>query len=149
SDTFIVRCPCAAPGGPFPPARARPPGDHDSSCQFVPPRARKRQSVPTRGRRVRAAFAVRPSGTPGFLKSNPAGGGFLCRPRAGRLGSEEDAMPLDYEALCRTWDPWSFIPADYNLGVALTRGQVERGRGDRPALLWENASGQARALSYR
>jgi acetyl-CoA synthetase len=58
-------------------------------------------------------------------------------------------VALDYEALCRTWDPWRFIPADYNLGVALTRGQVERGRGDRPALLWENASGQARALTYR
>ena len=39
-----------------------------------------------------------------------------------------------------TWDPWSVIPPLYNLGVALTRGQVDHGRGNKPALLWENAS---------
>ncbi len=58
-------------------------------------------------------------------------------------------MAPDYEELCRTWDPWAFIPAEYNLGVALTRAQVERGLGDKPALLWENASGRARTLTYR
>jgi acyl-coenzyme A synthetase/AMP-(fatty) acid ligase len=57
-------------------------------------------------------------------------------------------MGLDYDALCRTWDPWSFVPPEYNLGVALTHGQVEAGRGAKPALLWENASGQARSFTY-
>ena len=54
-------------------------------------------------------------------------------------------MVLDYEQLCRTWNPWSFIPADYNLGTALTYAQVQHGRGDKIALLWENASGQTRS----
>src|SRR5262249_18260633 len=61
---------------------------------------------------------------------------------------EDRLMPVDYEHLCRTWDPWSAIPAGYNLGVALTHGQVQKGRGDKPALLWENAAGQARTLTY-
>jgi acetyl-CoA synthetase len=56
---------------------------------------------------------------------------------------------MDYQTLCRTWNPWSFVPPRYNLGVALTRGQVEQGRGDRPALLWENAAGQTAAFTYR
>src|SRR6516162_8772453 len=58
-------------------------------------------------------------------------------------------MALDYEQLWRTWDPWSFIPPHYNLGVALSRGQVEQGRGDKPALLWENASGRTATYTYR
>ncbi|HYT94631.1 MAG TPA: acyl-CoA synthetase [Gemmataceae bacterium] len=58
-------------------------------------------------------------------------------------------MSLDYAELCRSWDPWSVIPSQYNLGVALTRGQVEQGRGDKPALLWENAAGQTRSITYR
>src|SRR5215831_6823070 len=57
-------------------------------------------------------------------------------------------MPLDYEQLCRTWNPWQAIPPAYNLGVDLTGGQVRRGRGAKPALLWENAAGQTRALTY-
>jgi acyl-coenzyme A synthetase/AMP-(fatty) acid ligase len=57
-------------------------------------------------------------------------------------------MALEDDALCRSWDPWQFVPPDYNLGVALTRGQVERGLGDKPALLWENAAGQARSFTY-
>jgi acetyl-CoA synthetase len=61
---------------------------------------------------------------------------------APRLSAEE-------EALWSTWDPWAGIPADYNLGVALTHGQVLQGRGDKPALLWENAAGASRSLSYR
>jgi acyl-coenzyme A synthetase/AMP-(fatty) acid ligase len=58
-------------------------------------------------------------------------------------------MANDDSALWSSWDPWSFIPAEYNLGVALTRGQVQQGHGARPALLWENAAGAARALTYR
>jgi acetyl-CoA synthetase len=46
------------------------------------------------------------------------------------------------------WDPWSVIPPEYNLGVALTRGQVERGNGNRAALVWENAAGDSRSLTY-
>jgi acetyl-CoA synthetase len=41
------------------------------------------------------------------------------------------------------------IPAEYNLGVHLTHGQVQAGRGDQLALLWENASGQALTFTYR
>jgi acetyl-CoA synthetase len=57
-------------------------------------------------------------------------------------------MTLDYDLLWHAWDPWRFIPAEYNLGVALTRGQVEQGHGSKPALLWENAAGDSRALTY-
>jgi acetyl-CoA synthetase len=57
-------------------------------------------------------------------------------------------MALDYEDLCRNWDPWRHIPSHHNLGVALTHGQVLHGRGDKPALLWENAAGQTLALTY-
>jgi acyl-coenzyme A synthetase/AMP-(fatty) acid ligase len=57
-------------------------------------------------------------------------------------------MSPDYAQLCRTWDPWSFIPEHYNLGVALTHGQVAQGRGDKLALLWENAAGQTRFFTY-
>jgi acetyl-CoA synthetase len=56
---------------------------------------------------------------------------------------------MDYDHLRRTWDSWSFVPSHYNLGVALTHGQVLQGRGDKPALLWENAAGKVRILSYR
>jgi len=47
------------------------------------------------------------------------------------------------------WDPWSFIPERYNLGVALTAGQVAAGHGDKVALHWENVSGSRRSLTYR
>ncbi len=57
-------------------------------------------------------------------------------------------MMLAYDQLCRTWDPWAAMPLDYNLGVALTRGQVEQGHGGKPALLWANAAGRAAALTY-
>ena len=46
------------------------------------------------------------------------------------------------------WDPWAFIPERYNLGVHLTRGQVERGLGGKTALLWENAAGQSASFTY-
>jgi acyl-coenzyme A synthetase/AMP-(fatty) acid ligase len=55
-------------------------------------------------------------------------------------------MALDYEHLCRTCDPWKGIPPAYNLGVALTHGQVVQ--GGKPAILWENAAGQERMLTY-
>jgi acyl-coenzyme A synthetase/AMP-(fatty) acid ligase len=57
-------------------------------------------------------------------------------------------MGTDYEQLCRTWDPWQVVPEHYNLGVALTQGQVAAGRGAKPALLWENAAGRSRSLTY-
>ena len=46
------------------------------------------------------------------------------------------------------WNPWSFIPPEFNLGAALTRGQVEAGRGGKPAILWENAARSIRSLTY-
>jgi acetyl-CoA synthetase len=58
-------------------------------------------------------------------------------------------MSLQYEQVWSGWDPWSHIPAQYNLGVHLTRGQVERGQGDRAALLWENAAGACSTITYR
>jgi acyl-coenzyme A synthetase/AMP-(fatty) acid ligase len=48
----------------------------------------------------------------------------------------------------RTWDPWAFVPERYNLGVHLTRGQVERGLAGKTALLWENAAGQSASFTY-
>src|SRR5437016_142807 len=57
-------------------------------------------------------------------------------------------MTLDYETLSRSWDPWRFVPASYNLGVDLTASQVRLGRANKPALHWENASGKSRAYTY-
>jgi acetyl-CoA synthetase len=47
------------------------------------------------------------------------------------------------------WNPWSFIPVDYNLGVALTHQQVVRGHGDKVVLVWENSAGWSQAFTYR
>src|SRR5712691_2305790 len=58
-------------------------------------------------------------------------------------------MSFAYEQLWSSWDPWGGIPPQYNLGVALTAGQVIEGRGDKPALLWENAAGARSSLTYR
>lgn len=58
-------------------------------------------------------------------------------------------MEFDYERAWSSWDPWASIPQDYNLGVALTQGQAQAGRGDVPALLWENAQGSSREFTYR
>lgn len=44
--------------------------------------------------------------------------------------------------------PWSLIPERFNLGVALTRGQVLAGRGPRVCLDWESSSGAARRMTY-
>jgi acetyl-CoA synthetase len=57
-------------------------------------------------------------------------------------------VPTADETLCRTWDPWQFVPEHYNLGVALTAGQVAQGRGDTPALLWEDAAGRTASFTY-
>jgi acyl-coenzyme A synthetase/AMP-(fatty) acid ligase len=46
------------------------------------------------------------------------------------------------------WNPWSSIPPEFNLGEALTRTQVEAGRGGKVAILWENAAHASRSLSY-
>ncbi len=45
-------------------------------------------------------------------------------------------------------DPWSHIPARYNLGDALTRKNVELGHGESVCLYWENSDGQTRRLTY-
>jgi len=57
-------------------------------------------------------------------------------------------VPFNYQSLWSSWDPWGFVPAEYNLGVALTRAQVQHGLGERPALIWENAAGDNRTLTY-
>jgi acetyl-CoA synthetase len=57
-------------------------------------------------------------------------------------------MSQDYRQLWQSWDPWSFIPPHYNLGVALTHGQVVKGHGGKPALHWENAAGETRSFTY-
>jgi acetyl-CoA synthetase len=61
----------------------------------------------------------------------------------------ERNMAFDYDRIWSTWDPWAGIPQQYNLGAALTQGQVAAGRGDVPALLWENAAGATRSFTYR
>lgn len=57
-------------------------------------------------------------------------------------------MTFNYEQVWSAWNPWSVIPAEYNLGDTLTAGQVRAGRGPRAALLWENANGESRIISY-
>lgn len=57
-------------------------------------------------------------------------------------------MPLHPTAVDSPWDPWSFIPSRYNLGTDLTHGQMLQGHGEKAALLWENAAGASRTLSY-
>ena len=57
-------------------------------------------------------------------------------------------MAFDYDSICSSWNPWRGIPAEYNLGVALTHCQVVAGHGGKPALLWENASGARCGYTY-
>jgi acyl-coenzyme A synthetase/AMP-(fatty) acid ligase len=52
------------------------------------------------------------------------------------------------ETLQDNFDPWASIPARYNLGAALTAGNVAAGRGGRPCLIWENSHGAARRFTY-
>lgn len=56
---------------------------------------------------------------------------------------------LDYNTLWSETDPWASIPDRYNLGRALTRGQVEAGLGEKVCLRWENSAGQTRSYTYR
>lgn len=58
-------------------------------------------------------------------------------------------MTFDRNASAAAWDPWRFVPERYNLGVALSRGQVEAGHGERPAVLWANAAGGCGEITYR
>ena len=55
---------------------------------------------------------------------------------------------LDYQRLCRETDPWASIPARYNLGHALTRGNVDAGLGSKICLRWENSRGETRRFTY-
>lgn len=55
---------------------------------------------------------------------------------------------MDYQTLWNNADPWAGIPPRYNLGAALTRGNVEAGRGQRVCLSWENSAGQRRQFTY-
>lgn len=55
---------------------------------------------------------------------------------------------MDYESLWNNSDPWANIPPRYNLGAALTRGNVEAGRGERVCLSWENSAGDRRQFTY-
>jgi len=57
-------------------------------------------------------------------------------------------MSFDYEKVWSSWHPWSVIPPEYNLGVALTAGIVTGGRGGRAAIHWENAAGASRSFTY-
>lgn len=58
-------------------------------------------------------------------------------------------MSLNTDPVWSTWNPWSFIREQYNLGVDLTTEQVRRGHGSRVALYWENADGDSRSVTYR
>ena len=53
-----------------------------------------------------------------------------------------------YARLCLKTDPWADIPARYNLGHALTRGNVEAGLGGKICLRWENSRGETRQFTY-
>jgi len=57
-------------------------------------------------------------------------------------------MGGDDSTLRKSWDPWAHIPEQYNLGVALTSGNVAAGRGDKPVLHWSNHEGATRSLTY-
>src|SRR6267154_613783 len=54
----------------------------------------------------------------------------------------------EYELLCKETNPWAGIPKSYNLGHALTRGNVEAGRGEHLCLSWENSAGEERQFTY-
>jgi acyl-coenzyme A synthetase/AMP-(fatty) acid ligase len=60
----------------------------------------------------------------------------------------DEPKTFDYAAACQAADPWAAIPPRYNLGAALTRGNVEAGRGHRVALYWENSAGERRQYTY-
>lgn len=47
-----------------------------------------------------------------------------------------------------SFDPWAHIPPRYNLGTALTTGNVRAGLGSRVCLYWENSAGERRQYTY-
>ncbi|NNE00229.1 MAG: acyl-CoA synthetase [Pirellulaceae bacterium] len=57
-------------------------------------------------------------------------------------------MSTDDQTLSRDWNPWDSIPENYNLGVDLTTQQVRTGHATKSAILWENAVGDKRSLTY-
>ncbi|MCE9548316.1 MAG: acyl-CoA synthetase [Planctomycetia bacterium] len=59
------------------------------------------------------------------------------------LAKDCNIAPLNGHA-----DPWAAIPARYNLGHALTAGNVAAGRGEQVALVWENSAGECRRFTY-
>jgi acetyl-CoA synthetase len=61
---------------------------------------------------------------------------------------QDSVWLTEYERLCADTDPWRDIPPRYNLGAALTAGNVAAGRGDHVCLYWENSTGQTRRLTY-
>jgi len=54
---------------------------------------------------------------------------------------------FDYQAVFDGADPFAGIPPRYNLGAALTAGNVPL-LGDRVALFWENTDGQKQQYTY-
>jgi acetyl-CoA synthetase len=58
-------------------------------------------------------------------------------------------MSFDYQQVWSSWNPWQAIPDTYNVGVHLTHDQVTAGNGERAAILWENAAGATRRITYR
>jgi acetyl-CoA synthetase len=57
-------------------------------------------------------------------------------------------MCFDDSLVGSDWNLWSSIPPEFNLGDALTRAQVDAGRGGKAAILWENAAQASRSLTY-
>jgi acyl-coenzyme A synthetase/AMP-(fatty) acid ligase len=57
-------------------------------------------------------------------------------------------QPFDYDRITESWDAFENIPDRYNLGQALTAGNVAQGRGDHVALFWENTDGKKRSFTY-
>lgn len=64
------------------------------------------------------------------------------------MPSTVSAELANYNKLWSETDPWAGIPSRYNLGHALTRGNVEAGRGGHVCLYWENSLGRERRYTY-
>jgi acyl-coenzyme A synthetase/AMP-(fatty) acid ligase len=62
--------------------------------------------------------------------------------------TSHSAAAFDYDSTWKSWDPWQPVPERYNLGHALTAGIVADGKGQHPALLWENSAGDQQAFTY-
>jgi acetyl-CoA synthetase len=77
------------------------------------------------------------------------------RPLKACLGSNDvkvvrrsGGVTFDYDQVWPSWNPWAAIPANYNLGAALTADHVRAGNGSRPAIHWENAQGESRSFNF-